>query len=239
MTAVRTALLVANSTDSDAGYVGERLSQRGYALRTVLRETGEVPVDVATAGDVDVVVCLGSEWSVHTPVDASALRAECALVRSASAAQIPVLGICYGAQVVAAAFGGAVTRAATPEIGWIEVTSLDADLVPTGPWLAFHLDVVHLPPQARLVADNDCGAQAFVLPGVLAVQFHPEVRPAVLDDWAERFPGLLSEVGVDRRELLAQGWARESESRRAAHALVDGFLDQVAPQLRSSESSSP
>ncbi|MGI8676746.1 MAG: hypothetical protein ACR2JT_07430, partial [Nocardioidaceae bacterium] len=81
MTAVRTALLVANSTDSDAGYVGERLSQRGYALRTVLRETGEVPVDVATAGDVDVVVCLGSEWSVHTPVDASALRAECALVR--------------------------------------------------------------------------------------------------------------------------------------------------------------
>ncbi|MGI8676682.1 MAG: type 1 glutamine amidotransferase [Nocardioidaceae bacterium] len=239
MTAVRTALLVANSTDSDAGYVGERLSQRGYALRTVLRETGEVPVDVAAAGDVDVVVCLGSEWSVHTPVDASALRAECALVRSASAAQIPVLGICYGAQVVAAAFGGAVTRAATPEIGWIEVTSLDADLVPTGPWLAFHLDVVHLPPQARLVADNDCGAQAFVLPGVLAVQFHPEARPAVLDDWAERFPGLLSEVGVDRRELLAQGWARESESRRSAHALVDGFLDQVAPQLRSSESSSP
>ena len=170
MTAVRTALLVANSTDSDAGYVGERLSQRGYALRTVLRETGEVPVDVAAAGDVDVVVCLGSEWSVHTPVDASALRAECALVRSASAAQIPVLGICYGAQVVAAAFGGAVTRAATPEIGWIEVTSLDADLVPTGPWLAFHLDVVHLPPQARLVADNDCGAQAFVLPGVLALR---------------------------------------------------------------------
>jgi GMP synthase-like glutamine amidotransferase len=178
-------LVVANSTDADPGYVGERFEDRGHALRYVLRDRGEVPTQVPAG--TGAVLLLGSEWSVHAPVDPDALEAECELVRSAGERGVPLLGLCYGAQVVAQALGGSVSRAATPEVGLVYVESSDEQLVPPGPWSAFHVDTLQPPPVARVVARNGCGTQAFVLPGVLAVQFHPEVRPEVLADWARRF----------------------------------------------------
>ena len=223
-TAIRTALVVANSTDTDPGYVGERLVERGYTMRTVLRDRGEVPTDLA---GVDSVVLLGSGWSVHSPVDPSALAAECDLVRSACSAGVPVLALCYGAQVVAHALGGRVSLAAHPEIGFVEVATDDEDLVPAGPWAGFHSDVVEAPPDAQVVARNGCGTQAFLLPGVLAVQFHPEVVPATLDDWSRRLPGLLVEAGLDRETFVAEAREREPAARSAAFALVDAFLDRV------------
>lgn len=220
-----TALVVANAADTDAGYVGERLVERGYALRTRLRDSGELSSDVT---GIAAVVLLGSEWSVHSPVDPAALAAECALVRRAGAAAVPVLGLCYGAQVLAHALGGTVAPAARPEVGFVEVTTEDADLVPAGPWAQFHLDAVAAPPGARVVARNGFGAQAFVLPGVLAVQFHPEVRPHTLDGWSRRFPELLVTAGLDRESLVAEAREREPAVRSAACALVDAFLDRVA-----------
>ena len=229
-----TALFVANSDDADSGYVGERFARRGYAARTVLRDQGGLPVDLS---DVDAVVLLGSEWSVHSPTDPVALAAECELVRTAQASGVPVLGLCYGAQVVAAALGGSVALAAVPEVGFVEVITDDPTLVPAGPWAQFHLDVIEPPPDARVVAQNACGTQAFVLPGVLAVQFHPEVRPDTLDDWSRRFPELLVQAGLDRTALVAEARDREPAARSAAHALVDAFLDRVGTQRGRSTSS--
>ena len=229
-----TALFVANSTDTDPGYVGERLLGRGYARRDALRDQGGLPADLT---GVDAVVLLGSEWSVHSPVDPAALAAECELVRAAQASGVPVLGLCYGAQVVAHALGGTVSLAAAPEVGFVEVITDDSALVPAGPWAQFHLDLIEPPPDARVVAQNACGTQAFVLPGVLAVQFHPEVRPDTLDDWSRRFPGVLVEAGLDRETLVAEARDREPAARSAAYALVDAFLDRVGPQGRLTTSS--
>jgi len=219
-------LVVASSTDSDAGYVGERLQHHGYTLRTVMRDRAETPPVVPP--DADGVLLLGSEWSVHSPVDLEARDRECALVRSAQASGLPVLALCYGAQIVAHAFRGSVSRARRPEVGLVSVRSDDEDLVPAGPWTAFHVDVVDPPPGARVVARNACGTQAFTLPGVLAVQFHPEVRPDTLADWTRRFPGLLAEAGLDRDRLLDEARARQPAARAAACALVDAFLGRVA-----------
>lgn len=233
MTTDLTALVVANTTDNDSGYVGERFVERGYALRTALRDKGEIPADLR---GVDAVLLLGSDWSVHSPVDPSALEAECDLVRAASAAAVPLLGLCYGAQVVAHALGGRVSLAAQPEVGFVQVTSDDEDLVPSGAWPQFHLDVVDAPGDAQVVAHNACGTQAFVLPGILAVQFHPEVLPDTLDDWSRRFPELLVDAGVDRETLIAESREREPAARAAAHTLVDAFLDRVAVQPGTSSS---
>lgn len=229
-----TALFVANSTDTDPGYVGERLLRRGYARRTALRDQGGLPADLT---GVDAVVLLGSAWSVHSPVDPEALAAECELVHAARASGVPVLGLCYGAQVVAHALGGTVSLAAVPEVGFVEVITDDSALVPAGPWAQFHLDVIEPPPDARVVAQNACGTQAFVLPGVLAVQFHPEVRPDTLDDWSRRYPEVLVGAGLDRETLVAEARDREPAARSAAYALVDAFLDRVGPQGSPSTSS--
>jgi GMP synthase (glutamine-hydrolysing) len=217
-----TVLVVASAADPDAGYVGERLLERGLALRTVLRDDHEVPA--AVPGDVEAVLLLGSAWSVVEPDDLVALELECALVRSAVDARVPVLGLCYGAQVVARALGGEVRRAARPEVGLVTVETRDPELVPSGPWHAFHTDVVSPPPGAEVVASNECGVQAYVLPGVLAVQFHPEVVPATFEDWMHRLPDLVVAAGADPVALASEARGREAAARSAAHDLVDAFL---------------
>ena len=82
------------------------------------------------AGDVtfpdptgyDVIVPLGARWPVYD----DALRqtwvgAEMQMVRDAADAGVPMLGVCFGGQLLAQAFGGSVARSATPEIGWYDV----------------------------------------------------------------------------------------------------------------------
>ncbi len=219
-------LVVGSSADPEAGYVGERFEQRGFTLDPVFRDRGETPSVVPS--DVRAVLLLGSDWSVAAPADPEAVAVECALVRSATQGRVPVLGLCYGAQLLAHATGGRVSVAARPEVGLVTVETVDEQLVPSGPWWAFHTDVLEPPPEARVVARNGCGIQAFTLPGSLGVQFHPEVLPATLDDWFGRFPALLDAVGADRAALVEQAWSREKESRAAAHALVDRFCERIA-----------
>jgi GMP synthase-like glutamine amidotransferase len=209
-----TVLVVANRLDADPGYVGERFAERGCTLTTRLREEDELVL-----GDASVLLLLGSEWSAAEPVAPEVLDAECALVRDAVGAGVPVLGLCYGAQVIATALGGRVSHARE---------TVDESLVPSGPWWEFHLDVIDPPPGSSVVARNGCGIQAFVTDKALGVQFHPEVLPETLDDWASRFPRLVISAGSTREDLVARARAAQDRSRRAAHDLVDAFLDRFA-----------
>jgi GMP synthase (glutamine-hydrolysing) len=215
------ALVLANVSDADAGYVGERFVQRGFELEPVWRDKG---VPSAVPPDVDAVLLLGSAWSVAHPVEPDTLDAECALVRSAVDAGVPVLGLCYGAQLLAHAFGGQVRTAATPEVGLVHVDTVDPAVVPSGPWWEFHSDVIDVPPTAEVLATNGCGVQAFSVPGALGVQFHPEVRPEVLADWFRRAPWMVASTGVPADSLVQLAAEREDEARAAAYALVDDFL---------------
>lgn len=218
-------LVVGNTADPDVGYVGERFAARGLALARVWRE--ERLPDVVPPGTAAVLL-LGSEWSVSNPVAPEVLAWECGLVRSAADADVPVLGLCYGAQVLAHAYGGRVSVAPNPEVGLVTVETMDETLVPPGPWWAFHNDAIDLPPDARLVARNGCGVQAFEVPGALGVQFHPEVRPAVLEDWLRRVPAMAAAAGVPAVELAALAVRREADARASAYALADGFLARFA-----------
>ena len=213
--------MVGNTDDPDAGYVGDRFGERGFTLSRVWRE--DVLPDRVPPGTA-VVLLLGSEWSVAHPVAPDVLEAECALVRAAETAGVPVLGLCYGAQVLAHAYGGRVSTAPAPEVGLVPVESVDEALVPRGPWWAFHSDVIEVPPGARLVARNGCGVQAFTMPAALGVQFHPEVRPSVFEEWLERVPEMAAGGGLPSAELARLARQREPEARRASDALVDDFL---------------
>lgn len=214
-------LVVGNTADPDAGYVGDRLAARGLILARAWREDvlrGTVPRGTAA------VLLLGSDWSVAAPLAPDALAAECALVRSARDRAVPLLGLCYGAQVLAHTYGGLVSMAPSPEVGLVTVESVDEGLVAPGPWWAFHEDVIEAPPTARVVARNARGVQAFEVSGALGVQFHPEVRPEVLAGWLSRAPSMVAAAGASGGELAADAVRREADARDAAYALVDGFL---------------
>ncbi len=222
------ALLLGNSDDLDAGFVGERFRHHGYSFVENHRDR---PADWSSLDRIDLVVLLGSEWSVYWPRVAAEVAAEIALVREGHRRRVPIFGICYGAQVIATALGGSVARAAEPEIGWYDnITSSIAHVVPPGPWMQWHSDVVTLPPGAKGLATSPLCNQAYRLDRTFATQFHPEVNEAMITRWATDDPRTLESRGSSAEQLRAETSRNVAVSRPNAEALVDWFLEQVSAE---------
>jgi GMP synthase-like glutamine amidotransferase len=221
------ALVMANDGDDDPGAIGDAARHAGFELVVGHRER---PGAWPELDHFELLILLGSDWSVHSPPDMAAVRVEQVLVRAAHTEGIPTLGICYGAQLVAAAHGAAVRPAEIPEVGWFGLDSDEPGLVETGPWFEWHFDVFSVPPGAREVARSEAGPQAFVLGRTLAVQFHPDVTPQIARRWT-RYPSSpeqLAAVGLTVDDLLAAVHDHDARSRAAAQDLFTRFLEQVA-----------
>jgi GMP synthase-like glutamine amidotransferase len=161
--------------------------------------------------------------------------AETQLVRDAAAAGVALLGVCFGGQLLAQAFGGSVARSAVPEIGWYDVETDNQDLVPRGPWFQWHFDRWTLPPGATEIARTANSSQAFVLGRALALQFHPELDQKLLELWlAEDRDGEVADVGLSHDELRDRTTELADDVGKRIRGLVQGFLTHVAHQPRPS-----
>jgi GMP synthase-like glutamine amidotransferase len=216
--------------------VGEAFADRGYDVEEFLvvpaERFADPGLDVAFPDPTsyDVVVPMGAPWSVTSEHIAGWVAGELALLRRAHEAGVPVLGICFGGQALAAALGGSVGRAPRAEIGWVRVDTDDPALVPAGPWFQWHEDLWRAPPGARELARTVVAPQAFVLRRSLAVQFHPELTPSQLEGWlANGGTAYLAAQGLDADQLLASTRAEAPAAAARARALVAAFLDRVAP----------
>jgi GMP synthase-like glutamine amidotransferase len=159
------------------------------------------------------------------------VAAERKLVRDAADAGVALLGVCFGGQLLAEAFGGSVARSTVPEIGWYDVDSDDPDLVPGGPWFQWHFDRWTLPPGATEVARTVNSSQAFVLGRALALQFHPEIDTALLDLWLDDDrDGEVVGAGLSHDELRERTTELADDVRTRIRGLVRGFLTHVARQ---------
>ena len=212
--------MLANRGDGDPGLVGERLVEHGYELTLATREEPETWPDLH---GFDLVVHLGSEWSVYADEVRAPVDHERELARRAVDAGVPVLGICFGAQLLASALGGSVARGPRTELGWLEIEPCDDTLEP-GPWFQWHSDVFEPPDDARVLAVSDVGCQAFTLGSAFAVQFHPEVTPAIVGRWAASDPVPLGRAGLDAQTIVARTAHEQARVREAAARLVDEFL---------------
>jgi GMP synthase-like glutamine amidotransferase len=221
-------VVIRHHEEDSAGFIGQAFEARGAEFSSFL-----IPKDDLPALDgVDHIVVLGAVWAVY---DDSADRAwiadELAWLRRADEAGVPVLGVCFGGQALAAALGGRVELAARKEIGWLLIDSVDEDLIPPGPWLEFHEDQIFPPPQARVLARSEVGVQAFSLGRHLGVQFHPEPDGELLAKWLDAGGRAEAEQeGTDPDRFLAETYAQEDAARRRADALVAAAL-RIAGQV--------
>jgi GMP synthase-like glutamine amidotransferase len=230
------ALFVQHDHVSPVGPVGERFVERGYTvdeLVVVPEDRFHAPAVEADFPDhaaYDAIVPMGAPWSVYDLATIGPwIEPELAFLRRALADGVPVLGICFGGQALAAALGGSVVPADEVEIGWTEVDTDEPDLVEPGPWFEWHHDRWVAPPGARVLARTAAAEQAFVIGRSLAVQFHPELTPAMLRGWLANGGGTYLEAhGVDPEGLLAATDAVAVDARARARRLVDRFLDRVA-----------
>ena len=219
------AAVVGNESEPDVGHVGRRLSERGVTLHRWPRERHH---EWSELSDVDLVVLLGSDWSVYWAHVDEAVSVEQAMVREAQRRGVPLLAICFGAQVVASALGGSVEAAPTPEIGWFTIES-DHPGIASGPWMQWHSDRVLVPPGGQELARSPAASQAFVVDRTLAVQFHPEVTSDTVRRWTSDLgPDEARALGLDLDRLLADTEAFAGVSAAGSDALVDWFCDDVA-----------
>ncbi|HKO28149.1 MAG TPA: gamma-glutamyl-gamma-aminobutyrate hydrolase family protein [Solirubrobacteraceae bacterium] len=213
------ALVIQHDDDGPAGHVSNWLQERGaeqdlYRIGDDDRERDP--------RDYDLIVSLGSE---HTAYDETIpwLGLERRLLAEAAAADVAVLGICFGAQLLARALGGEAMRAARAEIGWVTIDTREPSLVEAGPWMQWHYDTFTLPAGAVQLAASPAGPQAYTVGRSLGVQFHPEVTNEIVGEWLTLGREQLIRHGIDGGRLLAETHALAEDNRSRARRLLDAF----------------
>lgn len=232
------ALFLQHDHLSPPGPVAERFAHRGYAIAEASVVAPEnfhapnQPFDFPDPREFDALVVMGAPWGAWDDETIGTwLLPEIEWLREADDLGVPVLGICFGGQLLARAHGGSVARAPRPEIGWTAIWTQEPELVGSGPWFQWHYDRWVVPPEARELARNSLASQAFVLRRNLAVQFHPELTAAGLQGWLENGgrAGVVAD-GQDPDILYQHTLAEGEDAARRAHDLVDAFLDRVASE---------
>ncbi|HWC70508.1 MAG TPA: type 1 glutamine amidotransferase [Actinomycetota bacterium] len=218
------ALILQHEEPTPPGLVTDWLTSHGASVETYRIDIDDRGVDPT---EYDLVVSLGSEFAAFDDSKAFVPR-EAELMREAVDADVAVLGLCFGGQMLARVLGGEVYRSDDAEIGWLPVRSSDPDLVPEGPWFQWHFDTFTLPQGVRVVADTAVGPQAFVSGRSLGLQFHPEVTTEIMDEWVRVYRHELDADGVDPDGLLAETKELATQARRMSWQLLERFWSDVA-----------
>ena len=172
------------------GYFATFLEAHTVPWQLIAIDAGEQVPDMPDA--FSGLAFMGGPMSVNDPLPW--IDAECALIRAAVAADIPVIGHCLGGQLMSKALGGQVTRNRVKEIGWGNATVDDVDAASS--WLGdfrgkatvfqWHGETFSIPPGAtRLMHNEWCDNQMFVTGRHLGMQCHVEMTPEMIATWCE------------------------------------------------------
>ena len=216
----RPGLVLQHEPTAPADLFAEWLSERGlpYEVRRVWKDGP--PGDFRAFG---WICALGSDATPGQPGAPSWVEPEIEFLREALARDVPILGLCFGGQALAAAAGAAVHPADPPEVGWAPIETDDEELVPSGPWLHFHYDQLELPHGAVELARSPAGTAAFRLGRNLGLQFHPEARSERAASWAEAERDRLRSLGIDPATVAAGGKRHGHAAAAAARRLFAGW----------------
>lgn len=201
-----------HNAHAHAGRLGRALRDHGFRLdirRTDL-DPGSIPPDL---DDVHGLIILGGAQNVDE--GHAFLGPEQAFIRAAHAANLPVVGICLGAQQIATALGGQVGRMPVPEVGVLPVNLTvpgQTETILAGvPWKCPQLqshayEINTLPPGATLLASSPVSKNQCFRAGLrtFGFQYHFECDIPMSVDMIDRSLHLVPPGGPDRAALIAQ-----------------------------------
>jgi GMP synthase-like glutamine amidotransferase len=217
------ALVIQHGPLGPPGLLGTWLGERGIDM--VVHRADENGAAWPDVRDHEFIAVLGSRFNPSD--DEPAVMQTRAAVEQAIEHDVPVLGLCFGGQMLASALGAPIEDVPDgPELGWCTIETAAPATVPAGPWLTWHWHRFHPPAGAQVLASSATGTQAFHHGKHLGVQFHPESTIDIVARWAEADAERLATLGIpDGRALLEHGRAHAEVAARNARTLFDGFLD--------------
>ncbi|HJY17861.1 MAG TPA: glutamine amidotransferase [Xanthobacteraceae bacterium] len=227
-------LAVRHVAFEDLGLFGPLVVSRNYEVR--YHDAGIDPFDSDTLQSPDLVIVLGGPIGVYEGNTYPFIAHEVAAIADRIAADKPILGICLGAQMMAAALGARVAPGPVKEIGWAPLT-LTAEgnksvLAPLGitPVLHWHGDNCELPANCSVLASTaNCPVQAFIRsPSQLALQFHLETDPVRFESWLVGHTVELGKAGIDPNELRKQAQTFGQATLEVGRKVLATWLDRVA-----------
>lgn len=234
---MKQALVIRHLAFEDLGNLVPALEAAGYALRYL--EAGVDDLAQVTREKPELLVVLGGPIGVYETAVYPFLLNEIDVIRARLQAGLPVLGICLGAQLMAAALGARVYPGHGKEIGWSALTPPSAaarDDVLTPLFaegvqvLHWHGDTFDLPDGARHLAQSALYPnQAYAIGRhALALQFHPEILGRNIERWLIGHACELGAAKIDIPALRAATAAQAAGLERAAGEVWKNWLQALA-----------
>lgn len=223
------------------GLIGEALRDRGLQMRSIhLHENDPVPRSLEGAAGI---VVMGGPMGVYETGRYPFLAAEIELLREAVRRELPVLGICLGSQLLAAALGARVYPSGFQEIGWEPVRLTEAaaadplcrELPPEFPAFHWHGDLFELPAGAVALASSELTSIQAFRAGRLAygVLFHLEVTGGQITEMVSVFGDELRRASLSGTGIIAGATRHlaelQSHGRRFFGAWADLLLRPTSP----------
>ncbi|GAA0990937.1 glutamine amidotransferase [Subtercola frigoramans] len=229
---MKTATVLRHVSFEDLGTWEPVLRAHGYDVSYV-----DVPdardLQATSAEDADLVIVLGGPIGVDQTAQYPFLVDELEFLRRRIAKAGPTLGVCLGAQLIAASMGATVEAGTAPEIGFLTLDLDHSDSVLAGlggvPVFSWHADQIVLPDGATLLARTPaCACQAFAVgTTVLGLQFHPELDAEHIERWLVGHAHELAVRGIDPGVIRSDAERHGAPLHRASGLMLERWLDEL------------
>jgi GMP synthase (glutamine-hydrolysing) len=232
-----TALVLTHVAFEDLDSLAVHLLERNFNIEVIDVATACFPLPQAET--CDLLVVLGGPIGVYDQQHYPFLADEIACIRKRLSMRKPTLGICLGAQLMAAALGARVYPGKNgAEIGWLPIQPASQNETPEwfAPLLAADVSLVHwhgdtfdLPPGAQHLAKSErYPNQAFAIEDfALALQFHAEVTATGLERWYVGHACELHHAGITPESLRVDAQKHAPALEQAAAKFWCGWLDYI------------
>lgn len=231
--AKKSAVAVRHVAFEDLGCFEAALEQSDYEV--AYHDIGTRPLAELAATPPDLLVVLGGPIGAYEEDKYPFLSEELRLLETRLKLDMPTMGICLGAQLMACALGAAVYPGPAKEIGFAPITLTTAGeasclrYVSDSPVLHWHGDTFDLPQGATLLASTEiCKNQAFAYGrSAIAFQFHPEAGSRGFERWLIGHTMELTQAGISIHDLLAQHERFEGQLAHRAYLCARDWLSTL------------
>ncbi|MBN1353980.1 MAG: type 1 glutamine amidotransferase [Candidatus Omnitrophica bacterium] len=228
-------LMIKHVANEGPGLIAKFFENSPYRVKTIELYNGDkLPESVA---GIEAIIVLGGPMNVYEEEKHPFLKSEMHFLKDAIKMQIPLLGICLGAQLLARAGGAEIKKAQARELGWYKISitekaredTLFKGLNSEIEVFQWHEDSFSVPKDGTLLASSKVCNQAFRIGNLYGLQFHFEVIPEMVENWIDSYDGDISRI--DKKTMATYAHRNKSEFEKNAFRILSNFrclLDQKA-----------